>query len=142
MTRGRRVFNVFLNIRKINLLYNDKSVFADILSDKDCVFSVDGKWIKWLANLNGMNVKKCFGGLHVIERFFSASADNNLRIYLLGAKEEVLEEAAVKLRKKFPMAIIAGRQFGFYVPMSLFRAQYCVLYISRIWCFHSRKQSS
>ena len=132
---GRRVFNVFLNIRKINLLYNDKGVFADILSDKDSVFSVDGKWIKWLANLNGMNIRKCFGGLHVIEKFFSVSADNNLRIYLLGAREEVLEEAEAKLRARFPMAIIAGRHNGFFkdkeeVVEGIIKSQAEILFIA------------
>ncbi|MFA5069208.1 MAG: WecB/TagA/CpsF family glycosyltransferase [Candidatus Omnitrophota bacterium] len=114
----RRVFNVFLNVRKLNLLYGKKE-FDGILSDDECVFSVDGKWVKWFARaFGGAPTGKCFGGLHVIESFFSVSGDKKLGIYLLGAQDDALEGAVLALMKRFPGSVIAGRHNGFFKDKS------------------------
>ncbi|MDD5503716.1 MAG: WecB/TagA/CpsF family glycosyltransferase [Candidatus Omnitrophica bacterium] len=114
----KRVFNIFLNIRKINLLYGNKD-FSTILSDDECVFSIDGKWVEWLARICGIRTGRCFGGLHVIDSFFSASRDKKLGIYLLGAQEAALKGAVSVLTQRFPASFIAGSHNGFFKDKSL-----------------------
>ena len=110
---NERVFQVFVNIHKI-VQFNKNNNLQQILSGKKCVFSVDGKWVKWLANLNGFFPKERFGGLEVIDTFFALAQRFNFRLYLLGGVRENLNKAEELLKAKFPRANIVGAKDGFF----------------------------
>jgi N-acetylglucosaminyldiphosphoundecaprenol N-acetyl-beta-D-mannosaminyltransferase len=111
--KGERVFQVFVNVHKINLFHRDKNLQNLILA-KECIFSVDGKWVKWLANAKRFFPKKRFGGLDVIDVFFNMAEGNPFNIYLLGAKLEIISKAANILKEKFPKAKIVGFKDGYF----------------------------
>jgi len=108
-----RIFHVFANVRKVNLFYKNDDL-KQILSDRNCIFSVDGKWVKWVANIKGFFPKERFGGLEVINSFFSRAEESRFRIYLLGAKREILDKAQDVLNKRFPKVNIVGSRDGFF----------------------------
>ena len=109
---GQKTFQIFLNIRKIGQLYNNSN-FKSITDDEDSIFSADGNWVKWINSIKGFRVKGRFGGLDVIKEFFALTEKHNLRIYLLGATEDVIKATTERLRHKFKKANIVGFQNGF-----------------------------
>jgi len=111
--KKERIFQVFINIHKINLFHKDNNL-KQILLDKNCIFSVDGKWVEWLAKIKGFYPKQRFGGLEVIDTFFSLAESFNFGLYILGAEKEILEKAISILKKRFTKAKIVGYRDGFF----------------------------
>lgn len=109
----KRVFQVFVNVHKINLFHKNTEL-EKLISAQECIFSVDGKWIKWVANIKGFSPRGRFGGLDVIETFFTLAQQEPLKIYLLGAKKEILLKARDALRTRFPKADIVGLRDGYF----------------------------
>jgi N-acetylglucosaminyldiphosphoundecaprenol N-acetyl-beta-D-mannosaminyltransferase len=110
---GQRLFQVFVNIHKLVLFHKDKRLSA-LLDTKNGVFSVDGKWVEFLARLKGFIPRARFGGQEIIDRCFSLAGERGFRIYLLGAEKAVLEKAKEVLGRNFPDVFIAGARDGFF----------------------------
>jgi len=110
---GERVFQVFINIHKLVLFHKDRRLSA-LLNAKGSVFSVDGRWVQFLARLKGIYPKARFGGQEVINQCFSIAEKQEYKIYLLGAESPVLEKASGVLKRSFPKASIIGARDGFF----------------------------
>ena len=113
LLRGKRQLQIFINIHKV-VLFHRNDCLRNIILDDDSLFSVDGKWVEWMALAKGLRVKQRFGGLDVVERICALSEKNKLKIYFLGAKEDVLNEALNKIKLRFPLANIVGSQGGYF----------------------------
>lgn len=111
--KGERLFQVFVNVHKLVLFHKDKRLFA-LLNAKESVFSVDGKWVQFLARFKGFYPKARFGGQEIVNKCFGISEALGYKIYLLGAEKAVLEEASGVLRNIFPRASVVGAQDGFF----------------------------
>jgi N-acetylglucosaminyldiphosphoundecaprenol N-acetyl-beta-D-mannosaminyltransferase len=111
--KGERLFQVFVNIHKLVLFHKDERLSV-LQNSKASVFSVDGRWIQFLARLQGFSLKARFGGQEIINQFFDAAESLGYKIYLLGAERSVLEKAKGILAGAFPKACIVGTQDGFF----------------------------
>lgn len=108
---GQRIFQVFVNIHKIVLFYQDLRLLP-ILKDKRSIFSIDGRWVEFFVYFKGLIPKQRFGGLDVIESFFSSEGD--FKFYLLGADEETLNKVVQNLKIRFGKKKIVGYRHGFF----------------------------
>ena len=106
-------FQIFLNVHKIVMMKQYPKLFNSI-NEKDCIFSIDGMWVKWLAKNNTFSPKQRFGGLDVIEKFCQLSEKNNLKIYLLGSKPEVINIVITKLKEEYPKMNLCGYNDGYF----------------------------
>jgi len=110
---GERLFQVFVNVHKLVLFHKDKRL-SSTLNVKEAVFSVDGRWVQFLARLKGFFPKGRFGGQEIVNQCFSIAGERGYKIYLLGAEKSVLEKAKEVLRNNFPDVHIAGARDGFF----------------------------
>ena len=110
---GNSNFQFFLNVHKIVMMKQNPELFGSI-NEKDCIFTIDGTWIKWLANKNSFYPKQRFGGLDVIEKFCELSEKNKLKIFFLGSKPEVINIVINELKKKYPYMNLCGYNDGYY----------------------------
>jgi len=113
ISNGERLFQIFINIHKLVLFHKDRR-FSAVRNAEGGVFSVDGRWVQFLARLKGITLKERFGGQEVINQCFSIARGRGYRIYLLGARKAVLEKASTVLKNSFPDACIVGAQDGFF----------------------------
>jgi len=110
---GNSKFQFFLNVHKIVLMKQSPDVFTSI-NEKNCIFTIDGMWVKWLANKNSFYPKQRFGGLDVIEKFCELSEKNKLKIFLLGSTPEVINIVKNKLIDQYPHMNLCGYNDGYY----------------------------
>ena len=110
---GERYFQIFLNVHKVVMMTKQPNPFSLIKQD-ECLYSVDGLWIKWVANKVGFYPKQRFGGLDVIEEFCQLSIKNDMKIYLLGSKSEVIEKVISNIKLKLPSINICGYNHGYF----------------------------
>ncbi|MDD5194059.1 MAG: WecB/TagA/CpsF family glycosyltransferase [Candidatus Omnitrophica bacterium] len=109
---NHRLLQISVNVHKI-VLFHKNNELKKLVSEKTAVFSVDGRWVQFFARVRGFRTTR-FGGLEVIDNFFSLAQEMPLKIYLLGAREEIVKKTATILTLKFPGANIAGFRNGFF----------------------------
>lgn len=111
--RGDRIFQIFINVHKINH-FNSDVKFAKYFNYDWTVFSPDGVPIQWYARLKGFRTRQRFGGVDVIETFSKLSENEDFKIYFLGSTKEVLSKCIESLKCSYPKIKIAGYQHGYF----------------------------
>ncbi len=76
----------------------------------------DGVGIVLASRLRGGRVRSRVTGVDLMLLLIAEAAKRNWRIFLLGARPEVNEAAAVELLRRFPSLVIAGRRDGYFSP--------------------------
>lgn len=90
--------------------------FASILNGADLVIP-DGIGILMAAQMLGEPVPEKVAGVELSTNIVEAMSQRGRgRVYLLGARPEVVAEAARRLKERFPGVTIAGYQHGYYKP--------------------------
>lgn len=74
----------------------------------------DGVGVIYGAKLLGTPLKERLPGIEFAKRLMAEMAKNGKKLYLLGAKPGVAEEAARRLRTQYPGLVIAGTHDGYF----------------------------
>lgn len=108
---GRSIELFFLNAHCFNLAQKDREYF-DILNSCDYLLN-DGIGIKIASKIEKLVLKKNLNGTDFIPEIAEMAAKKGYKIFLLGAKDGIAEEAAVKLKEKFEGIQIVGVHSGY-----------------------------
>lgn len=73
----------------------------------------DGVGILLASKLKGGSITSRVTGVDMMERLIRFAAEENHKVFLYGAKEEVVTEAKRKLEEKYPGLIISGYENGY-----------------------------
>ena len=103
-----------LNAAKVVRLQNDESL-REALWACDLV-SADGKPLVWVGRLFGQHIPERVNGTDLMEALFARAAERGYRVFLLGARPEVLERAAEVIEERYPGIVLAGKHHGYYAP--------------------------
>ena len=85
--------------------------FADTLAQVDLRVP-DGIGVLWAANLRGAALRERVTGSDGIDRICRQAAANGWRVFFLGAAPGVAEQAAIRLRERYPSLIVCGAHSG------------------------------
>ncbi|AXO15713.1 glycosyltransferase [Thalassospira indica] len=100
-----------LNASKLTAVMRDDRLLA-ALSRADCL-SADGMGIVWAARLLGIRVAERVTGIDLMTDLLAQFAQDGTRVFLLGARQGVLDQLQVILPARFPGLIIAGTHHGY-----------------------------
>jgi N-acetylglucosaminyldiphosphoundecaprenol N-acetyl-beta-D-mannosaminyltransferase len=78
------------------------------------LITADGQSVIWAARLLGVRLPERVAGIDLMERLLEVADRKGYRVYVLGARREVLETALEQLRARHPRLIIAGARDGYY----------------------------
>ncbi|MDW8104003.1 MAG: WecB/TagA/CpsF family glycosyltransferase [Armatimonadota bacterium] len=87
----------------------------DIINHADLV-TPDSIGILWACRRRGIALPERVSGVDLVARLAQVSAQTGLRLYFLGAKPGVAEEAARRLQAYYPGVCIVGCQHGYFPP--------------------------
>jgi N-acetylglucosaminyldiphosphoundecaprenol N-acetyl-beta-D-mannosaminyltransferase len=73
----------------------------------------DGVGILLASKMKGGNITSRVTGVDMMERLIRFAAEENHKVFLYGAKEEVVAEAKRKLEEKYPALNISGYENGY-----------------------------
>jgi N-acetylglucosaminyldiphosphoundecaprenol N-acetyl-beta-D-mannosaminyltransferase len=76
--------------------------------------TADGQPVVWASRLLGDPLPSRVPGIDLMERLLALAADQGYRVYILGAKQEVLERAAARMRSEYPSLQLVGYRDGYY----------------------------
>ena len=109
---GRPHQHVVVNVDKLVKAERDTELLRII---NDCaLINVDGMPVVWASRLLGKPLKERVAGVDLFEALMRRSADKRWRVYLLGAREEVVSEVKRLYELKYPGLTVAGYRNGYW----------------------------
>ena len=104
--------HVVINAYKVNLMMKDKKLL-DIVNSCP-IINADGMSIVWAARFLGIPLKDRVTGVDLFLKLIEISAQKGYKIYLFGAKEEIVRKTKSVLEAKNPGVNIVGCRNGYF----------------------------
>ena len=109
-----QIHHVVINAGKIVSMYKDKELCQSV-NNAD-IINVDGQAVKWAAQFLDKPIKERVAGVDLFEKLIDFAYQNNYKIFLLGAKEEVVKKVVEKISQNYAPKVIAGYRNGYFKP--------------------------
>ena len=111
---GRPHQHVVVNVDKIVKASRDP-VLRNIINGCDLI-NADGMPVVWASRLLGKPLKERVTGVDLFESLMERAAEKGWRVFLLGAREEVVSRVAQIYPARYPGLTIAGYRNGYWKP--------------------------
>jgi len=111
---GRPHQHVVVNVDKIVKASRDPGL-RRIINDCDLI-NADGMPVVWASRLLGKPLKERVTGVDLFEALMARAARKGWRVFLLGAREEVVAGVARLYPARYPGLTIAGYRNGYWRP--------------------------
>lgn len=104
--------HVVVNVDKIVKMQRDPQLRAAVLSCE--LINCEGQPIVWASRLLGQPLKQRVTGVDLFQALVGRCAERGYRVYLLGARAEVVGAVARRLQVLHPQLVIAGYRDGYW----------------------------
>jgi N-acetylglucosaminyldiphosphoundecaprenol N-acetyl-beta-D-mannosaminyltransferase len=109
---GRPHQHVVVNVDKLVKASRDAELRRII---NDCALvNVDGMPVVWASRLLGKPLKERVAGVDLFEALMQRAGEKGWRVFLLGAREEVVSKVAETYQRKYPRLALAGYRHGYW----------------------------
>jgi N-acetylglucosaminyldiphosphoundecaprenol N-acetyl-beta-D-mannosaminyltransferase len=76
--------------------------------------TADGQSVVWASRILGDPLPVRVAGIDLMERLFAHAEERGYRVFVLGARREVLERAVERIRERHPRLELAGHRDGYF----------------------------
>ncbi len=111
---GRPHQHVVINVDKIVKASRDPAL-RQIINDCDLI-NADGMPVVWASRLLGKPLKERVTGVDLFEALMARAAEKGWRVFLLGARDEVVSGVAHLYPARYPGLTLAGYRNGYWKP--------------------------
>lgn len=111
---GRPHQHVVVNVDKI-VKARDDAQLREIINRCDLI-NADGMPVVWASRLLGRPLKERVAGIDLFEALMVRAAERGWRVFLLGAREEVVAKVRSLYEARHPQLVIAGHRNGYWQP--------------------------
>jgi N-acetylglucosaminyldiphosphoundecaprenol N-acetyl-beta-D-mannosaminyltransferase len=101
-----------VNTAKLVSLRDDDRL-REIVARCDLV-NADGQALIWASRLLGDPLPERVAGIDLMEELLGLAQRKGYRIYILGAREDVLDQAVARIRERYPGLQLAGWRNGYF----------------------------
>lgn len=108
----RQIQHIVINAGKIVSLQKDLELRESVNSSD--IINLDGQAVVWAARFLNNPAKERVAGIDLMMNLVEMAAQNNFKIYLLGAKEEVVANLAEMYKNQYGPELIAGYRNGYF----------------------------
>lgn len=102
----------FVNANKVAMVRKDAAM-GEILTRADYVLA-DGQPMLPLAALLGLHIPERIDGIGLMHKLLGLAQREHFSVYLLGARQEVLDECVRRIRVEFPGLEVVGSRNGYF----------------------------
>ena len=110
--KGKPTQHVVVNALKVNLMEEDLELRRIVNSCP--LINADGASIIWAARKLGIPIKERVTGCDLFLNLVRVAAEKGYKIYLFGAKEEVVVKVKKIFEEKYPTLQIVGYRNGYF----------------------------
>lgn len=104
--------HVVVNVDKLVKASRDEQLRRII--NECALINADGMPVVWASRLLGKPLKERVAGIDLFEALMGRAADKGWRVFLLGAREEVVAAVRTTYLRKYPQLAIAGFRNGYW----------------------------
>lgn len=108
----KQIHHTVVNAGKIVAMQDDETL-RESVNEADLI-NADGQAVIWASKLLGQPLKERVAGIDLFENLIDLAQQKGHRIYLLGAKEEVVNKLVGIVEKKYGSEVIAGHRNGYF----------------------------
>jgi N-acetylglucosaminyldiphosphoundecaprenol N-acetyl-beta-D-mannosaminyltransferase len=109
---GRPAQHVVVNAAKLVLLREDERLRRIVEACE--IVNADGQAVVWAARLLGDPLPARVAGIDLMHRLLAVAAEKGHRVFLLGARREVLDEVQRRLGQLHPSLQVVGARDGYF----------------------------
>lgn len=109
--RSRLLVGV-VNAAKVVKLHHDPFL-RDSLLECDLLLA-DGQSVVWGARVVGRPLPERVAGIDLFTELLAVADRDHLRVFLLGARHDVLDRLVVEVGRRWPGAVVAGARDGYF----------------------------
>jgi N-acetylglucosaminyldiphosphoundecaprenol N-acetyl-beta-D-mannosaminyltransferase len=109
---GRYLQHMSVNVAKLVSLNQDRALRDAVAACR--LITADGQGVVWAAALLGKPLPERVAGIDLMLRMLERAALRGYRPFILGAREQVLEQAVARLRQRYPDLDLAGWENGYF----------------------------
>ena len=111
------------NKEKVNIISGNPEVLYNGIKNEflrnsftkeDALIIPDGVGTLLAAKINGIDITEKIAGIEVMNMLLEEARDKNLKVFLLGAKEEILIKCKEKIKENYDGINIVGSNNGFF----------------------------
>ena len=106
------VQHVVVNAAKIVTMQKDKEL-AQAIANND-IINADGQAVIWASRILKKPLEERVTGIDLMQNLVQLSHERGYKIFLLGAKEEIVQKIASQYRQQYGDHIIAGYRNGYF----------------------------
>lgn len=106
------VQHMAINAAKLVAMRDDPEL-ARVIRGCELV-TADGQAVVWASRVLRDPLPERVAGIDLMEALLARAADRGYRVYILGARQEVLDEAVRRLRARHPDLQLAGCRDGYF----------------------------
>lgn len=111
LNRSRLLIGV-VNAAKVVKLTHDR-LLRDSLLDADLLLA-DGQSVVWASRLLRQPLPERVAGIDLFEALLALADTEGLRVYLLGARPDVLARVEEQIAERWPGVVLAGSRDGYF----------------------------
>jgi N-acetylglucosaminyldiphosphoundecaprenol N-acetyl-beta-D-mannosaminyltransferase len=109
---GKPHQHVVINVDKLVKASQDPELRRII--NECALVNVDGMPVVWASRLLGKPLKERVAGVDLFEALMRRAGEKGWRVFLLGAREEVVSAVAEAYQRKYPQLVLAGWRNGYW----------------------------
>lgn len=112
VNENKKTFVITANPETL-MIGQENENFDEILKSDKTIIVPDGIGVVKAANMLGHSIQERITGVETVETLLEILNKAGKSVYLLGAKQEVLDKFVLKTKEKYPNLQIAGYQNGY-----------------------------
>lgn len=112
ITERRTIHHVVINAAKLVNAQKDQELKRSIT---DCdIINADGQAIVWASRFLNVPLPERVAGIDLMDELVKLSSRKRYKVFLLGAKEDIVQKVAKTYRERYGNDIIAGYRNGYF----------------------------
>ncbi|KHT46970.1 WecB/TagA/CpsF family glycosyltransferase [Vibrio sinaloensis] len=112
ITQGNFLQHVVVNVAKVVNMQKDLTLAESV---RACdVINIDGMGVVWGARFLGHKIPERVAGVDLFHNLNAMAESQQFPVFYLGAKQEVVEETARRMKETHPNLKIAGVHHGYF----------------------------
>lgn len=112
ISNGDQIHHVVVNAGKIVAMQKDLQLRQSV-NESDLI-NADGQAVVWASKFLGKPLKERVAGIDLMENLVELAAEKNYKIFLFGAKEEIVTKVVSLYEEKHGKQLIAGFRNGYF----------------------------
>ncbi|MAZ73163.1 MAG: glycosyltransferase [Flavobacteriaceae bacterium] len=112
ISQKKQLHHVVVNAGKIVAMQKDEALRKSV--NESDIINADGQAVVWAAKILAKPLKERVAGIDLMENLVEMAHQQNHKIFLLGAKEEVVQKVSEIYQDTYSTNLIAGYRNGYF----------------------------